>query len=131
MTRIKLVDISKPYYAARRFTMDGIEYQQDDRVPFDGLNERDITRLIKSTYVTSVEPKKAVETVKATPVVEPVKVVTEPVVDANARTGKLAHVGGGQYEVQDEDGKNMLPEKVKGKDMAKMAASQFGITVTE
>lgn len=131
MTRIKLVDISKPYYATRRFTMDGIEYQQDDRVPFDDLNERDIARLIKSTYVTSIEPKKAVETVKAVPVVEPVKVVTEPVADANTRTGKLVHVGGGQYEVQGEDGSNMLPEKVKGKDMAKMAASQFGITVTE
>ena len=131
MTRIKLVDISKPYYAARRFTMEGVEYQQDDRVPFDGLNERDITRLVKSTYVTSIEPKKAAETVKVAPVVEPVKVVTEPVVDANARTGKLTHVGGGQYEVQGEDGENMLPEKVKGKDMAKMAASQFGITVTE
>ena len=131
MTRIKLVDISKPYYAARRFTMAGKEYQQDDLVPFDGLNERDITRLIKSTYVTAIEPKKAVETVKAVPVVEPVKTVTEPVIDANAKTGKLVHVGGGQYEVQGEDGENMLPEKVKGKDMAKMAASQFGITVTE
>ena len=131
MTRIKLIDISKPYYAARRFTMTGKEYQQDDLVPFDGLNERDITRLIKSTYVTSVEPKKAVETVKAAPVVEPVKTVTEPVIDANTKTGKLVHVGGGQYEVQGEDGENMLPEKVKGKDMAKMAASQFGITVTE
>ncbi|AUR87684.1 hypothetical protein NVP1103O_27 [Vibrio phage 1.103.O._10N.261.52.F2] len=131
MTRIKLVDISKPYYATRRFTMDGIEYQQDDRVPFDGLNERDIARLIKSTYVTSIEPKKAAEPVKAEPVAEPVKAVAEPVVDENARTGKLAHVGGGQYEVQDEDGANMLPAKVKGKDMARMAAGQMGITVAE
>lgn len=139
MTRIKLVDVSKPYYAARRFTMDGKEYQQNEVVPFEGLNERDITRLIKSTYITAIAPKTEVpvavkaETkpeVDATPVVEPV-VDTKPEADANAKTGTLVHVGGGQYEVQGEDGENMLPEKVKGKDMAKMAASQFGIVITE
>ena len=149
MTRIKLVDTSKTHYASRRFTMDGVEYQQNEKVDVSKLDERTAQRLIKYRYVTTLEPKKAVETVKAAPVVEPVKaapevepvkaapvvepvkVVTEPVVDANPRTGKLVHVGGGQYEVQGEDGENMLPEKVKGKDMVKMAASQFGITVTE
>ncbi len=131
MTRIKLVDTSKTHYASRRFTMDGVEYQQNEKVDVSKLDERTAQRLIEYRYVTTLEPKKAVETVKSAPVVEPVKVVTEQVVDANARTGKLVHVGGGQYEVQDEEGKNMLPEKVKGKDMAKMAASQFGITVTE
>ncbi|QZI93254.1 hypothetical protein SIPHO075v1_p0031 [Vibrio phage PS65A.1] len=131
MTRIKLVDTSKTHYASRRFTMDGVEYQQNEKVDVSKLDERTAQRLIKYRYVTSIEPKKAVEPVKVAPVVEPVKVVTEPVVDANSRTGKLVHVGGGQYEVQGEDGENMLPEKVKGKDMAKMAASQFGITVTE
>lgn len=132
MTRVKLVDISKPYYAARRFTMNGKEYQQDEVVPFGGLNDRDITRLIKSTYITAIAPKsKAPVAVKAeTPVVEPV-VDTEPEVDANAKTGTLVHVGGGYYEVQGEDGENLLPEKVKGKDMAKMAASQFGIVIVE
>ncbi len=131
MTRIKLVDTSKTHYASRRFTMDGVEYQQNEKVDVSKLDERTAQRLIKYRYVTTLEPKKAVEAVKSAPVAEPVKVVTEPVVDANARTGKLVHVGGGQYEVQGEDGENMLPEKVKGKDMAKMAASQFGITVTE
>ncbi|AUR98363.1 hypothetical protein NVP1250O_25 [Vibrio phage 1.250.O._10N.261.55.E11] len=131
MTRIKLVDTSKAHYASRRFTMDGVEYQQNEKVDVSKLDDRTAQRLIKYRYVTSVEPKKAVETVKVAPVVEPVRTVTEPVVDANTKTGKLVHVGGGQYEVQDEDGANMLPEKVKGKDMAKMAASQFGITVTE
>ncbi len=131
MTRIKLVDTSKTHYASRRFTMDGVEYQQNEKVDVSKLDERTAQRLIKYRYVTTLEPKKAVEAVKAAPVAEPMKTVTEPVVDANARTGKLAHVGGGQYEVQGEDGENMLPEKVKGKDMAKMAASQFGITVTE
>ncbi|AUR87777.1 hypothetical protein NVP1104O_27 [Vibrio phage 1.104.O._10N.286.49.A12] len=131
MTRVKLVDISKTHYATRRFTMAGTEYQQNEKVDLSELDQRTAQRLIKYRYVTSIEPKKAAETVKAAPVVEPVKVVTEPVVDANTRTGKLEHVGGGQYEVQDEEGKNMLPSKVKGKDMARMAASQFGITVTE
>ncbi|CAM0044912.1 hypothetical protein VPHK389_0032 [Vibrio phage K389] len=131
MTRIKLVDTSKTHYASRRFTMDGVEYQQNEKVDVSKLDERTAQRLIKYRYVTTLEPKKAVETVKVAPVAEPVKVVAEPVVDANARTGKLVHVGGGQYEVQGEDDENMLPEKVKGKDMAKMAASQFGITVTE
>lgn len=136
MTRIKLIDTSKPYYAARRFTMAGKEYQQDEVVPFEGLNDRDITRLIKSTYITAVTPE---DVAAVTPVItdppppkNPHQVVdTKPEVDANAKTGKLTHVGGGQYEVQGEDGANMLPEKVKGKDMAKMAAGQFGITVTE
>ncbi|AUR86677.1 hypothetical protein NVP1088O_29 [Vibrio phage 1.088.O._10N.261.46.A1] len=131
MTRIKLVDTSKTHYASRRFTMDGVEYQQNEKVDVSKLDERTAQRLIKYRYVTSIEPKKAAETVKTAPVVEPVKVEPAPVVDADARTGKLVHVGGGQYEVQGEDGENMLPEKVKGKDMAKMAASQFGITVTE
>ena len=131
MTRIKLVDTSKAHYASRRFTMDGVEYQQNEKVDVSKLDERTAQRLIKYRYVTTLEPKKAVETVKAAPVAEPVKAVAEPVVDANARTGKLAHVGGGQYEVQDEDGANMLPAKVKGKDMARMAAGQMGITVAE
>lgn len=131
MTRIKLVDTSKTHYASRRFTMDGVEYQQNEKVDVSKLDERTAQRLIKYRYVTVLEPKKAVETVKAAPVAEPVKAVTEPVVDTNARTGKLVHVGGGQYEVQDEDDKNMLPSKVKGKDMARMAAGQIGITVTE
>lgn len=132
MTRIKLIDTSKPYYAARRFTMAGKEYQQDEVVPFEGLSDRDITRLIKSTYITAIAPKtEASVAVKAeTPVVEPV-VETKSEVDANAKTGTLVHVGGGQYEVQGEDGENLLPEKVKGKDMAKMAASQFGIVIVE
>lgn len=131
MTRIKLVDTSKTHYASRRFTMGGTEYQQNEKVDVSKLDDRTAQRLIKYRYVTAIEPKKAVEPVKAAPVVEPVNTVTEPVVDANVKTGELVHVGGGQYEVRGEDGENMLPEKVKGKDMAKMAASQFGITVTE
>lgn len=132
MTRVKLVDISKPHYATRRFTMAGNEYQQNEKVDLSELDQRTAQRLIKYRYVSDLAPKtEASVAVKAeTPVVEPV-VDTKPEVDANAKTGKLTHVGGGQYEVQGEDGANMLPEKVKGKDMAKMAAGQFGITVTE
>ena len=132
MTRVKLVDISKPHYATRRFTMSGNEYQQNEKVDLSELDQRTAQRLIKYRYVSDLAPKtEASVAVKAeTPVVEPV-VDTKPEVDANAKTGTLVHVGGGQYEVQGEDGENLLPEKVKGKDMAKMAASQFGIVIVE
>lgn len=134
MTRIKLIDTSQEYYAARRFTMAGKEYQQNELVPFDGLNERDISRLIRSTYITNVKPKSvaAVEPVKTDPPPpkNPHKTV-EPEVKSDGPIGKLVHVKGGQYEVQDADGVNLLPERVKGKDMARMAAGQMGITITE
>ncbi len=132
MTRVKLVDISKPHYATRRFTMAGNEYQQNEKVDLSELDPRTAQRLIKYRYVSDLAPKsEASVAVKAeTPVVEPV-VDAKTEVDANAKTGKLVHVGGGQYEVQGEDGENLLPEKVKGKDMAKMAASQFGIVIVE
>lgn len=128
MTRIKLIDVSATYYAACRFTMNGKEYQQDEVVPFDGLNEREIKRLINSTYITSIEPKKAAAPEK---VVTPEKVV-EPE-KGNGITGKLTPVKGsrGHYEVQDEEGNNLLPDCVKGKDMARMAAEQLGITIVE
>ena len=133
MSRIKLIDISKPYYATRRFTMVGKEYQQDDLVPFDDLNERDIARLIKSTYITSIQPKKAQKPVEPVKTVtqEPVKPVEPVKVETSGPVGKIEHVGGGQYEIQDENGENMLPDRVKGKDMAKMAAEQLGISIVE
>lgn len=129
MTRVKLVDISKPHYATRRFTMAGNEYQQNEKVDLSELDQRTAQRLIKYRYVSDVVPKtEASVAVKAeTPVVEPV-VETKTEVDVNDKTGTLVHVGGGQYEVQGEDGKNLLPAKVKGKDMARMAAGQMGIT---
>jgi len=132
MTRVKLVDISKPHYATRRFTMAGTEYQQNEKVDLSELDQRTAQRLIKYRYVSDVVPKtEAPVAVKAEAhVIEPV-VETKPEIDANAKTGTLVHVGGGQYEVQGEDGGNLLPEKVKGKDMAKMAASQFGIVIVE
>jgi hypothetical protein len=156
MTRIKLVDKSATYYATRRFTMDGVEYQQDQEVPVGKLDDRSAVRLIKSTYVTDRKPRKA-----AAPVTQPVAPVTQPVAPVAAVTqpvaaapttatglvgklfhaaapttaaglvGKLFHAGGGQWEVQDENGVNMLPDRIKGKDMAKMAAEQFGITIVE
>lgn len=134
MTRIKLVDTSKTHYASRRFTMDGVEYQQNEKVDVSKLDERTAQRLIKYRYVTPIEPGEvaAVEPVKTDPPPpkNPHKTV-EPEVKPDGPVGKLVHVNGGQYEVQDADGANLLPDRVKGKDMARMAAGQMGITITE
>lgn len=135
MARIKLVDKSATYYATRRFTMDGVEYQQDQEVPVGKLDDRSAVRLIKSTYVTDRTPIAA--PVESVPLPEDVgavvPVITDPPPKKNPHgyEGKLFHAGGGQWEVQDANGVNMLPDRIKGKDMAKMAAEQFGITIVE
>ncbi|WGH28524.1 hypothetical protein 13VV501A_gene0027 [Vibrio phage 13VV501A] len=132
MARIKLVDKSATYYATRRFTMDGVEYQQDQEVPVGKLDDRSAVRLIKSTYVTDRTPA-AAPAVNAQEVKAVTPVITDPTPPKNphALYGSLTHMGGGQWEVQDESGVNMLPDRIKGKDMAKMAAEQFGITIVE
>lgn len=134
MTRVKLIDTSKPHWASRRFTMDGVEYQQNETVDVSKLDGRTAKRLIKYRYVTDIKPSDvaAVEPVKTDPPPpkNPHKVV-EPEVKSDGPVGKLVHVNGGQYEVQDADGVNLLPERVKGKDMARMAAGQMGITIAE
>lgn len=136
MTRIKLVDKSATYYATRRFTMDGVEYQQDQEVPVGKLDDRSAVRLIKSTYVTDRKPSTVAQPRIATtpqpvaPVATP-EPVAQPKKTESGVIGKLFHAGGGQWEVQDANGVNMLPDRIKGKDMAKMAAEQFGITIVE
>lgn len=134
MTRVKLIDTSKPHWASRRFTMEGEEYQQNAAVDLSKLDQRTAKRLVKYRYVTDIKPGEvaAVEPVKTDPPPpkNPHKTV-EPEVKSDGPVGKLVHVKGGQYEVQDADGANLLPDRVKGKDMARMAAGQMGITITE
>ena len=117
MTRVKLIDSAKPHWASRRFTMDGVEYKQNEKVDLTKLEERIVKRLIKFRYVTSIAPKGEA----AVPVAA----------DPNELAGKLKSVGGGQYEVHDANGTNLLPARVKGKDMARMAAEQMGIKIVE
>lgn len=136
MSKIKIVDLSKTWYATRKFQMDAKEYLTGDTVDMDTISARQATRLVKYRFVTDIEPQKA-RSAKCqpepktadTPVAGPAPVVApEPVQAANAV--KLKHVGGGYYEAQDAEGENVLPEKVQGKDNAKMICEQLGLTVT-
>ncbi|QAY01989.1 hypothetical protein VpaJT1_60 [Vibrio phage VpaJT_1] len=147
MSRVKFIDTSKPHYALKKFTMDKQEYLSGEEIPsaiMDALNERILQRLVKYRFIGQNAPisTKAVgfggmnppekKPVSVEPVIEPKPdtATEEPTPETDGKTVKLNHVGGGYYEAIGSDGSNVLPEKVQGKDNAKMIAENLGFTVT-
>lgn len=134
MARTKLIDTSKPQVALKRFTLDGKEYQQGEVVDLSGQNSRLIERMYRHRFIGAGTPVSQPRIATAPQPVAPVATpepVAQPKKTESGVIGKLFHAGGGQWEVQDANGVNMLPDRIKGKDMAKMAAEQFGITIVE